>query len=221
MGLHRDLADRELGPNLLVQQPRDHECHHIALAMTQRCVAIPQLAQLLLAPERVLAARERLADGGKDDVVAERLGEKLDRAGLHRAYRHRHVGIPRDEDDRHVRPIGSDALLQVEAVEIRKPDVEDQAARRERARMGKECRGGGKCCRIPTGTLNERVERLAHGNVVIDDEHDRRCARPRDRSRYVRELARSAHVSPITHQRSDPFRPLEARERVRRSTHPR
>jgi hypothetical protein len=46
--------------------------------------------------------------------------------------------VLRDEDDRHVDPIGGDALLQLEAVEIRERNVQDQAARSDGSRVSQE-----------------------------------------------------------------------------------
>ena len=67
----------------------------------------------------------------KQHVIVEWLRQELDRSRLHGLDRHRHVAVARDEDDRHVNPIGGDALLQFETIEVRKINVKYQAARNE------------------------------------------------------------------------------------------
>src|SRR2546423_15629874 len=74
------------------------------------------------------AALDGLTDGIPQHLIAERLGQELHRASLHRLHGGRHVAITGDEDDRHVCPI-DDALLEIETVEVGKRYIENQAAR--------------------------------------------------------------------------------------------
>src|ERR1700688_2509065 len=76
-----------------------------------------------------LAALDGVPDRVQQHVVAEWLRQELDSARLHGLHRHRHVTVTGDEDDRHVNPIDSNALLQIETIEVRKSNVKDQAAR--------------------------------------------------------------------------------------------
>jgi hypothetical protein len=46
--------------------------------------------------------------------------------------------MARDEDDRDVEPVDGNALLQSQAIKIRKDDVEDHAARRDDRRTREE-----------------------------------------------------------------------------------
>src|SRR5215204_1814786 len=73
------------------------------------------------------AAFNGLPDGALQHVIAERLGQELHRAGLHRLDRGRHVAVAGDEYDRHLCPI-DDPLLEIDAAEIGQRHVEDEAA---------------------------------------------------------------------------------------------
>jgi hypothetical protein len=66
------------------------------------------------------AALDGVPDGAQQHVVAEWLRQELDSSRLHGLDRHRNVAVTRDEDDRHVHPIDSDALLQIETIEVRR-----------------------------------------------------------------------------------------------------
>ena len=72
------------------------------------------------------------------------------------------------------RAIGRDALLQVEAVEVRKRDIEHQAARSEDARAGEELLRGREGLRLPACASDQQLQRFAHRDVVVNDEHDGR-----------------------------------------------
>src|SRR5690349_24126399 len=80
--------------------------------------------------------------------------------------------MTRDEDDGHVRPISGDALLQLETVEARERHVEDQAARSTDAGASEEFLRGCEQLRLPTGVADQQVQRFAHRDIVVDDEHD-------------------------------------------------
>ncbi len=159
--------------DLLVQQAGDDQRHDLPFARRERRVddfeahAAPPRARV-----RCGCARAP-ADGAQQHVVVERLGQELDGARLHRLHRHRHVAVAGDEDDRHVRPV-DDALLQIETVEVGKSDVEHQAARNRRDADGPGIPAPTRTSRLPAGGANQQLQRFAHGDVVVDDEHDGR-----------------------------------------------
>jgi hypothetical protein len=76
-----------------------------------------------------LAALDGVPDGAQQHVIAEWLRQELESSPLHGLDRHRHVAVARDEDNRHVNPIGGDALLQIETIETWKRNVKYEAAR--------------------------------------------------------------------------------------------
>src|SRR5262249_6227565 len=170
--LDGDLADAKLITYLLVQQTRYDQSHHFLLAAAERCMALAQRLQLGLLKERGTTALDRVANSIQQNVVAERLGKELDRSLLHRLDAGRHVAVARNEDDRHVGPIGGHALLQVETVEVWQRKIENEAARRGDPPMREEFLRGGENLDLPAGEANQRLERLAYRDIIIDDEHD-------------------------------------------------
>src|SRR4030095_4685926 len=94
--------------------------------------------------------------------------------------RRRHVAVTGDENDRQLRPAG-DALLQLQPVEIRQTHAEHEDAGCGLARVDEKLFGTGEDFRSPARLGNEPSQRLAHRDVVVDDEYrgsrDRCCAR--------------------------------------------
>ena len=104
-------------------------------------------------------------------MVLEWLCQELDRSRLHRADRHGHVAVTREEDDGHVAPLRRDALLQLETIEVRKAHVEDQAARSNGSRVVQELVRGRKGRRLPARGVDQQFQRLAYRYVVVHDEY--------------------------------------------------
>jgi hypothetical protein len=77
-------------------------------------------------------------DGAQQRILTEWLRQEFDSPRLHGLNRHGHVAVASDEDDRHVSPFDSDALLQFETVEAWKRKIQHQAARNESSWTGKE-----------------------------------------------------------------------------------
>jgi hypothetical protein len=67
---------------------------------------------------------------------------------------------------------GSAPILQVEAVEIGQREIENEAARRVDPPMREEFPGGGENLDLPAGEADQRLQRFAHRDVIIHDEHD-------------------------------------------------
>ena len=88
------------------------------------------------------------------------------------ADRHRYVAVARDEDDGHVSPVRSDALLQFETIKVRKTEVEYQAAWGNDPWTVQELLRGRECLRLPPCGVDQQFQRLAHRDVVVDDEYD-------------------------------------------------
>src|SRR6266851_6574317 len=129
-------------------------------------MTIPERTYLRLVTKCSLAALDGVADGAQQHVVAEWLHQELDSSRLHGLDRHRNVAVTRDEDDWHVHPIDSDALLQIETIEARKIDVKHQAARSKDSWAREEFLCGRKCLRLPASAADQRLQRFAHRHVV-------------------------------------------------------
>ena len=114
-----------------------------------------------------------LPDGVQQHLVAEWLRQELDGSRLHGLDRHRHVAVAGDEDDRHVDPVGGDALLQIETVEVRKIDVQHQAARGEdRVAETRNSCADANVSGCQPALVDQQFQRFAHRDVVVDNEHD-------------------------------------------------
>src|SRR3989442_14067349 len=100
MDLDGDFAGAQLGGDLLVEEARDDQGHHLTLARRQRLVPPAQLSQLRPPAALRAVAVNRLLNGVQQLLVTEGLREKFHRPGLHGLHRHRHVALTRDEDDR-------------------------------------------------------------------------------------------------------------------------
>ena len=71
-------------------------------------------------------------------------------------------------------PIGGDAFLQVESVQVGKVDVEDETPRHVHAWPREELRRGGERFASKPDGVDQELQRFAHRDVVVDDEYDRR-----------------------------------------------
>src|SRR5580704_6180592 len=171
VSLHGDLADAELATDLLIQQAGDDQRHDFPFAAAERRVTIPQRPYLRLVSKCSLAALDGVPDGAQQHVVPEWLRQELDSSCLHGLDRRRHVAVARDEDNRHVKPIDSDALLQIETIEVRKSNVKYQATRNKDSWASEEFFCGRECLRLPACEANQRFQRFAHRDVVVDNEH--------------------------------------------------
>src|SRR5262249_38484797 len=92
---------------------------------------------------------------------------------------HRDAAVTGDEDDRQRVLRRAEPLLELEAVEIRQIDVEDQAARRALSPKSQEVGGGDEARDVESRRAREANHGLAGRHVVIDDV-DRRPAVPHD-----------------------------------------
>src|SRR4051812_41751379 len=113
-----------------------------------------------------------MPDRTQQHLVVERFRQKLYSPCLHRLDRHRHVAVTGDEDDRHVDPLGGDQLLELEPIQVWKTDIEHETTGRQNSGPVEELLRGRECLWLPTGGVDQELERFAHGDIVIHDEHD-------------------------------------------------
>jgi len=168
--LHGDHADSQLAADLFVQSAGYDVRHDLSLARTKRRESPSQLLHLRLPIQGGTAALDRAADGGEQNIVAERLGQELDGSRLHRLHRHRDIAVTSDENDRQVSPV-AESMLQIEPAEAGQRYIEHQAARTRITTVGQEVQRRGKGLRPPPGVLDQRLEGFPHGDVIVDDEN--------------------------------------------------
>src|SRR5262249_23372956 len=99
MDLDRDLGQASFGRNLLVHEAGRDQAHHLAFARTERFVTGPKSRNGAFLLAALTIAFERDAHRIKEVLLAEWLGQKLDRSGLHGFDRHRNVAMAGDEYD--------------------------------------------------------------------------------------------------------------------------
>ena len=91
MDLHGDFAGPEIRCYLFIEHPGNDKAHDLTLACGQRLVAFSQLSKLSLPltgyPVTILGLMDRI----EQVLVAEGLGQELDRAGFHGPHRHGNV----------------------------------------------------------------------------------------------------------------------------------
>jgi hypothetical protein len=78
MKLDSFLGDSQFCADLFIEHSRNDTCHHFALKRRKRFVMRTQMRELCLQ-----LAPDCLLDGVEQILLAERFGEKLDRAGFH------------------------------------------------------------------------------------------------------------------------------------------
>lgn len=113
-------------------------------------MTLPKRAHLRLAAKRGLTAFDGAPNGVHQRVIAEGLGQELDGPRFHGLNGHRHVAVTRDEDDGHVGALDGNALLQFETGDVRKDQVENQAARGGDSWTAQELLGGREYLRLPS-----------------------------------------------------------------------
>src|SRR5438045_3184181 len=127
MDFYGNLAEPDLVGDLLVETASRHQGHHLTLAGGEGLEARPQPGQGLFVLQPSAVARDALLDRVEQILVAEGLGQELDRSALHRPDGHRNVAVSGDEDDREVDIRGGELSLKVEAASSGQPDIENKA----------------------------------------------------------------------------------------------
>src|SRR4029434_9537818 len=112
---------------LLVEPALDDEAEHVALARGERIEAHADRRQLRPLPPRLTVVAERPVDDVEQRLVAERLLQEVDGAGLDGPDARRDVGVAADEDDGDLAPRLVEALLQLEAARAGQAQVEHDA----------------------------------------------------------------------------------------------
>src|SRR5262249_30052546 len=124
---------------------------------------------LFIFPPRTITGKAEL-NGVEQVLIAERLGQKLNGASLHRLDRHRDVAVPCDEDDREFPVCRGELTLQIEAALPRQSDIEYQAGWTI-GRIGLEEVGNGcKQLNIHAERSQQTPDRGSDVRIVVDDQ---------------------------------------------------
>ena len=173
--LDRDLAQADFRGNLLVEKAARDEVHDFPFAGGQRCITISERHTNGVALSSLPIARDRLSNGIKQSLLADRLQQEFDRAMLHGLDGHGNVAVSSDEDDREG-IVGFDELpLEVETARgrARKSDIEHEAGRYIGWLGAEKFIGGAKRLRIQIDRAAQVGETGPNERIVIDDKDNR------------------------------------------------
>src|SRR3954469_14392998 len=138
-------------------------------------MAVPKIPHRVLLIEDGAAPLDGMLDGAYKHVADQGLGQEFDCSRLHGLDRHRYIAVARDEDDGHVNPVQSDALLQFQTIKVGKSQVEYQATRGSDAGTVQKILRGCECLRLPACGVDQQFQRLAYRDVVVNDEYNWCC----------------------------------------------
>src|ERR1700730_9054855 len=99
MDFYGDLADADVVRDLLVEAASHHQGHHLTLTGGERREARPQRGDGLFILQPSAISREAQLNRIQQVLIAERLGQELDRSPLYCPDGHRDVAVSGDEDD--------------------------------------------------------------------------------------------------------------------------
>src|SRR5579863_9006863 len=118
-------------------------------------------------------ALERDLNRIEEILVAERLGEKFHRSGLHGAHGHRNIAVSGDENDRNANVGLGELGLEIESADPRQPDIKDEAGggigQLEFQKIGRR----GEYLGAQADRSQQAPECLAQRSVVVDHENGR------------------------------------------------
>jgi hypothetical protein len=114
--------------DLFVQTAGHHHGHHLAFAGGERLEARPQGGDcpFVLQPRSI--SRKAQLNRVQQILIAERLGQELDRSSLYRLDGHRDVAVSGDENDRDVNVCRRELALKIETAPACQLDIEHQAS---------------------------------------------------------------------------------------------
>src|SRR5271157_876505 len=173
MDFYGNLADAHLVGDLLIETASHNQGHHLPLTGGQGLEARPQPGQSFFVLQPSAVARKAELDGVQQILVAEGLGQELDRATLHRLDGHRDVAVPGDEDDRELDVRGGEFSLKVEAASPRQPDIEHQAGGSVRPSGLEEFIYRSEQLRLQPDGSEQAADRLPDCGIVVDDDYGR------------------------------------------------
>lgn len=157
--------------DLLVEEPLDHLLHDLGLTRREgpgegfECGHTRALGAARPIPI------DRDGDRVQHVLIAERLGQKIERAGLHGLDTHGNVAVTGHEDDRHAIAQGDQLRLQIEAAGSGQPDIQNQAARAIRQGGGEQVVRRSEGQRIESDRPEQVLQAVADALVILDDDN--------------------------------------------------
>jgi hypothetical protein len=110
MDLDRLLDGAEVDRDLLVELARDHMLKDFAFARRQPAEPLADRLQRGAGLAHDAVAFDRPLDGSQQILLADRLGQEIDRPGLHRPHAAGNVAMAADESDSRWQPAAANAV---------------------------------------------------------------------------------------------------------------
>ena len=117
----------------LLQTARQHQLEHLALALRQRIEISPDFRDGALIVAMGAVPCDRQMDRVQQLLVTDRLGQELNRPGLHGPNRHRNIGMTADENNGQMHVRLDQAVVKLQSAPPRQSDVENEAPRAARS----------------------------------------------------------------------------------------
>src|SRR5215475_11863784 len=175
MHLNRGFGDADIVGNLLVQATGHDMEHDVPLAGAECVETFPERSHCPFTLTTGTIASEAGLNGVEQILITERLCEELYSAALHRLHGHRHVGVRRNEDDRHLPVRSSKVALKLKTASLRHSDVEYEASRPLRW-IGLEKIGNRrKLPGVQPNRPQQPRDRIAKLGIVIDEQNTWIC----------------------------------------------
>src|SRR3990167_2557929 len=162
-------ADAQVVGDLLVQAAGDDALEHLRLTRGQLGQQRVAAGRALVLGKGALGVFEHALDQAHQLVFLERLLDEIHGALLHGVHGHRHVAVAGDEDDGQGRLALQQAVLQFQAGHAAHADVHDQAGDFARVVARQEGFGGVEAPHAIVLALEQPLQRIAHGLVVVHD----------------------------------------------------
>ena len=168
--LDGDFAVLQLESDLFVEQSSHDQLHYFTLLMCELVITCAKLRYVGPIRARQAIAFECLIDRGQEFRITNRLGQKLYRAGFHRAHRGWNIDMASDEDYRKMNASVVQLTLKIQPRKTRHLYVKNQTARRVAWTIALEVLRRSVCFCPLTGRADKILEREKNRRVVINDE---------------------------------------------------
>ena len=175
VNLDRVFAEPQLGGGLLIEPAGDDAGHDLALPRRELRHPAAYFAHFGPSHPGGGIALQRLPDGVQQILVTEGFGQKVDCALFHGLDGHRDIAMRRNEDYGDL-PLRADQLaLQVKPTQAGHAYVQDQARRTVAIAATQKFLGRREALDRQAYGCNQAGERLADGNVVVNNEYNLFC----------------------------------------------
>src|SRR5258706_2380804 len=171
--LHRRNADSDIRSDLLVETTRQHQFKHLAFALRQPAEVRSSFRDGVFVVAVGTVLTDRQLDRVQQLLITDRLGEELNRSGLHGPNRHRDIRVAADENNRQVNIRLDEAIVKLQSTPPRQSDVENEASQDARARGGEKFLNRGEQLDAQAYRSQQPLKGVTDIPIVIDNDNGR------------------------------------------------